>query len=507
MLLWGIPFASLFLIPLYFLLHNYFLYREEVDFSAMTGSIAGWFMLPFLVYSLLYIRFREKMKTALLITLVVLIFYFSFGPIYSFLSSIPYVRVLTKVSVIGGLIFVFIILIVFFHRHINFEKTRLPQFICTLIIFLIIFDSFHFFFLNNRLSSNRYDLNPKDPLPAIRSPLLNKPDIYYIFFDELMQSDAVKEFLGYDNSLLDSALTKKGFFVASKSRSAYYATPFSIASAFQSSVFIEKKKKNIHLLDYLIAYKEIQQNAIVPYLINQGYTIQNFAHYKLFKEESEAMFKDSSYDTRQMVLNQTFSSLMYQLIYGVMADQLPDFMHNSEEKQTQVAHAQKTILKKYEEIRQASLKKSGKPLFVHGHFFLPHLPVFFDSAGRTLRYKEVKFYKQNEQLIPAYEMNLAYCTKIVTNMVDEIMKNTHNQAVIIIQSDHGFRGNQKNPVPAEYKFRNFTAIYYPDRDYESLDSAVYMPNTFRYILKKYTNDSIRLTPPEYIQLSSNFLDD
>jgi hypothetical protein len=504
---WAVHLFSLFLIPLYFLLHNYFLYREEVDFSSMTYSIGGWFLLPLFIYGLLYIRFKEKLKTARLIALIALIFYFSFGPVYSFLSSIPYVRILTRVSVISGLLSVFILVVIFFHRRINFEKTRFPQFIFILITLLIIFDVVQLFLPDNRLSGNQYDLKEKDPLPAIRSSLKEKPDIYYIFFDELMQSDAVKEYLHHDNSKLDSVLTEKGFFVASKSRSAYYATPFSIASAFQSSVFIEKKKKNIHLLDYLIAYKEIQQNAVVPYLIDQGYSIQNFAHYKLFKEESAAMFKDPSYDTRQIVLNQTFSSLMYQLIYGVMADKLPAFMRHPEEEKAQIALAQKTILKKYDQIRQASLKKSGKPLFVHGHFFVPHLPVYFDSAGRALRYEEVKYYEQNDQMTPAYKMNLAYSGKLIAGLVDEIMKHTNNQAVIIIQSDHGFRGNQKNPVPAQYKFSNFTAVYYPDRNYQSLDKAFFLPNTFRYLLNKYSNDSVRLTSPEYIQLSSDFLDD
>lgn len=504
---WALHLLSLLLIPLYFLLHNFFLYREEVDFSSFTWSIASWFLLPFILYGLLYFRYKEKIKTARLIALVALLFYFSFGPVYSFLSSVPYVRIVTRVSVICGLIFVFIILVGFFHRRMNFEKTRLPQFIFTLIALLIIFDSIHFFFLSNRLSENQYDLKEKNPLPSIRSSLKEKPDIYYIFFDELMQSDAVKEYLKYDNSWVDSALTRKGFFVASKSKSAYYATPFSIASAFQSSVFIEKKKKNIHLLDYLMAYKEIQQNAIVPYLINQGYLIQNFAHYKLFKEESAAMFKDPSYDTRQIVLNQTFSSLMYQLIKGVMADKLPVFMRDSDEEKAQIALAQKTIHKKYNEIRQAHLKKSGKPLFVHGHFFVPHLPVFFDSVGKPLTYEEVKFYEQDNQLIPAYKMNLAYSRKLIIGLVDDIMKHTNNQAVIIIQSDHGFRGNKNKPVPPEYKFSNFTAVYFPDRNYQSLDKEFYMPNTFRYILKKYSSDSVKLNSPEYIQLSSDFLDD
>jgi len=504
---WMYHLSRLILIPLYFLLHNFFLYREEVDFSSLLPYIAGWFLLPLITYALFRFRFREKKRTAWLFAMFFLIFYFTFGPIYSFLSSLPYLRIFTKVSVILTLITGVALLVVFFHHRINLEKNRLPKFVFTLIFFLILFDGINFFFLGNRFTGNQYDLKEKDPMAAMQTSLIRKPDIFYIFFDELMQTDALRQYTGYDNSSLDSALIKRGFFVASKSKSAYYATPFSIASAFQSSVFLEKKKKNIHLLDYLVAYKEIQQNPIIPYLRNQGYSIRNFAHYKLFKEESQSMFKDSSYDTRQIVLNQTFSSLMYQLTYGVLTDKLPVFMRHSDEEKAQIELAQRTVAKKYEEISQASLIKSRDPLFVHGHFFVPHLPVLFDSLGKALTYEEVKLYQSDSQLIQGYKMNLAYSRKLITHLVDDIMKNTHNQAVIIIQSDHGFRGNKNKPVPSKYKFSNFTAILFPDGDYSKLENDFYLPNTFRYVLNKYSADTIRLTAPEFVELSSEFLDD
>lgn len=497
----------LFLIPFYFLSHNFFLYREEVDFLSMIPYIIGWFIFPIITYSLVGVLFRNKQRTTWLISIFSLIFYFFFGPIYSVISSLPYILVLAKVSVILFFLISVIILIIVFRKRINLENSRLPKFINTLLILLIIFDLINYGLSDNILYGKSYDLKEKDPIPALQFPLTEKPDIYYIFFDELMQSDALREVLRFDNSTLDSALTKRGFFVASKSKSAYFATPYSIASAFQSSVFIGKKKKGIHLVDYLVAYKEIQQNAIVPYLIRQGYSIQNFAHYKLFREESEANFKDPSYDTRQIVLNQTFSSLMYQLILGVMTDKLFSFFHNSDEEKAKITIAQKMIHKKYNEIIQASLKKKEKPLFVHGHFFAPHLPVFFDSSGMPLSYEKVLFYKSHKQLIPAYKLNLAFSRKLIISLVDEIMKNTDNKAVIIIQSDHGFRGAKSKLIPIEYKFSNFTAIYFPDKEYQSLDKEFFLPNTFRYLLNKYSNDTIRLTSPEYIRLSSQFLDD
>lgn len=504
---WIYHSSTLMLIPLYFLVHNYLLYKEQVVFFSLIPHIVGWFILPLLLYGFLLTRYRYKKRTAWVIAMFILIYFFTFGPVYSFLSSLPYIRILTKVSIISGILITAIIIIIFFPHRINLEKNRLPQFVFTLIALLLVFDFIHHIFLQNRFSGNQYDLKEKDPLPTVHTSLREKPDIYYIIFDELMQTDAMRDYFHYDNSMLDSALTGRGFFVASRSKSAYYATPYSIASAFHSSTFIEKKKKNIHLLDYLIAYKEIQQNTFIPYLIRQGYSIQNFTNYKLFKEDSKEMYKDPSYDPRQIVLNQTFSYLMYHLISGIISNKLPAFISDFVQDSTQILFKQNTNIKKYKEFIQTSLKKRENPLFVHAHFFVPHLPVYFDSTGRPLRYNEVKFYKSEEQSVPAYKMNLAYSRKLITTLVDELLRNTDKQAVIIIQSDHGFRGNKKNPVPPTYRFNNFTAIYYPDRDYSQLVDDFYMPNTFRYFLNKYTSDSFQLVSPEHIQLSSSFLDD
>lgn len=502
----SLRFLALLLIPAYFILHNYFLYQSQINFSSLLGYIVFWLTLPFIIYAAISWRFKNKILTSLVLTQAILIFFFSFGPVYSLLSTTVYFKWLTKISVIFILMLSAGSLIYFFSRKIVFEKSKLPQFFLLLFSSLIFFDAINFLFFDNRFSENKYDLVATYPVPELQASLKEKPDIYYLIFDELMQTDAVNAFLHYDNSGLDTALGTKGFFVARGSQSAYYATPFSIASAFQSSVFKTEKKKNIHLIDYIVAYNEVQQNQFIPYLINNGYEIKNYTHYKIFKDEKDEKYKDPVYNTGQIVTNQTFGSLMYYLVSMMLADKFANYFSVPTEFNP-TKSAQQQLMSKFHQIKREVNIKQSTPRFVHAHFFAPHLPVFFDSTGKPLSVQEMDFYNTNSMSHVAYKMNLAYTRSLILKIVDDIQRATKGQAIIIIQSDHGYRGKKSLPVPIDFKFKNFTAIYFPDKNYQLLTDDFFLPNTFRVLLNKYSDNKVPMTPLELKEVSTDFIDD
>jgi hypothetical protein len=497
---------ALFLLPTYFISHNYLLYKEQVDFSSISVFLVLWLILPLIIYGSLLWLFKEKKTTAVVLAILFLLFFFSFGPVYSFLKAIVFLRWLTKVSVILFLVTIISVLIVVFANKINLEKNKLPDFILILFSIFILFDLVNFFCYDNELTRNKYDLEEAYPMSSIKAPMKFKPDIYYIVFDELMQTKAVAELLNYDNSALDAALVNKGFFVAKNSKSAYFATPFSIASAFQGSVFKNEKKNNIHVIEYLIAYNEVQQNAFIPYFINNGYEIKNYAHYKIFEEEKRDKIKYPLINTSQIVTNQTFAHLAYHLTKSTLSDKFGKYFDVPIDDNIYL-NDQKMLINKISQIKSEAGIKSESPKFVHGYFSAPHLPVFFDSTGKPLSSKEIKYYNKFSMFPHAYKINLAYTRSLIIKLVEDIKAATADSAIIIIQSDHGYRGNKSIPVPTEHKFNNFTALYFPDRDYRLVSDDFYLPNTFRLLINKLTINNVPYTPFEFKSMNTNFLDD
>jgi hypothetical protein len=502
----SLRFIALLVVPLYFILHNFFLYHELINFSSLSGYIFFWLILPYMVHAAISWRFQNKIITSIVLTQVILIFFFSFGPVYSFLSNISYLKPLTKVSVIFGLLLLVTSYFFFYVSKIRYEMSRFPGFIILLCLILNFFDLVNFFFFKNQLFDNKYKLSLKYPISHLSKPMEKKPDIYYIIFDELTRTDAARKILDYDNSSLDTALVQKGFFICSKSTSAYTATPFSIASAFQGSIFEKEKKKNIHLLDYVTAYNEIGANQFIPYLKNQGYQIKNFSHYKIYKEERSEYYRDPMFDTRQIVINQTFPNLMYYLLKNIIKDCFGRYLSLIVFDDVS-SHMQQRITHTFNLLKQEANKKDKYPKFVHAHFFAPHLPVYFDSTGRELNQKEINYLDYEESPNLSYTINLAFARLLILRIVDDILKNSGNNAIIVIQSDHGYRGYKSASVPADSKFENFTAIYFPDKNYQLLTDELFMPNTFRLILKKYSKNTISLTPIEHKVMSSDFLDE
>jgi hypothetical protein len=502
-----LPKAYVFLIPVYFILHNYYLYHQQIPFSLLKNYLLFWLLLPFMIVACLSFLMPGKRKTVNVLASFLLFLYFFFGPAYDVLRLVPYVKMLTKISVILVLTLTASISLVLYRRKIQMEQSRIPSLLYLIFITLIFIESLDFFFFHNRLSVNDKDLKRVFQLDSGLSMMKHKPDIYHFIFDELSQTKAAANFLKYDNRLLDSSLKKRGFFIASNSQSAYIQTPFSIASTFQASVFSSEHEQRIGLMDYQLAYHEIRQNQSIPYLIRNGYHIHNLAEYKIYPDEPDSGNADPVNNIEQIVINQTYPALMYELINRAVKDKLSNFFENDVIRNRETLLAQKQMLDKIKRASDYSSNLNTQPDFIHMHLNAPHLPGFFDSIGKPWSAQTVKAYRFDTILHNAYKVNMAFTRKVILELVEKIQVATNGQAIIIIQSDHGYRGSLKYPVPDSIKYKNFMAIYYPDQDYRWLDQDFFLPNTFRVLLKKYTDSTIMLTPTVKKPIRSSFIDD
>jgi len=67
---------------------------------------------------------------------------------------------------------------------------------------------------------------------------------------------------------------------------------------------------------------------------------------------------------------------------------------------------------------------------------------------------------------------------------------SNRQAVIILQSDHGFGDLAKQAANRAACFSNLTAFYFPDEDYSTLPDQFSNVNTFPLLLNKYFGTQI-----------------
>ena len=488
----------LLLVPVYFILHNFFLYHHVVDFSKLKGYVFFWLLFPLLTYGALWLRYRSKERTAAVWSLVILILFFFYSPIIKFFGTTKILFFLTKISVILGLIIAFLLIIFIFAKRFNFEKSRLPGFIILLVSVLLVYEGgvYAYHKINGTADHLQLLTSAEEPqLPT--TAMKEKPDIFYIIFDEQTSAKEAASFLRYNNSTLDLSLRNQSFFVSDSASSAYYYTAVALASVFRGSPFKEKQNKKAEMVGYQMALYNLAQNQFIPYLKENGYEIINTAGYKLYNDEKVTPDKIERFGKfEQIVLNQTFSERIQLQVMGIINDRYPQLMKNSPALKTKLVRFQNKVGENCNELLNAAARKRTAPAFVYAHFSLPHLPVYFDSTGHSLTddgYIEQN-YKQNTH--QAYMTNLGAARHFILKLAKGIQERSNGNAVIIIQADHGYRGSPKHPVPDSIKYSIFNAVYFPDKDYHLLSNSLYSVNTFRILLNKYAGAQLPLLVPQ-----------
>src|SRR4030095_391158 len=112
-----------------------------------------------------------------------------------------------------------------------------------------------------------------------------KPDVYVIIADGYAGKKEMEQVLGFDNTLFESQLKQRGFFIADSSLSNYNYTPFSMASLFSMDYLQQLEGRNKSGNDRQICYRAINKNPVTDFFNNNGYVIKN---YSVFRFNDEA---------------------------------------------------------------------------------------------------------------------------------------------------------------------------------------------------------------------------
>jgi hypothetical protein len=463
----------LLLFPLFFCLHGIIENFGFVEFKDMffiflqiTISILFSLSLIFLI--------TKNLNKASFFVFVFFVWYCFFGAIKDFISN--YSLKLSGYSVLVPiLIFLNIAILVFFRK-----KNTLHQNICIYLNMLLIIYCFvdGSIFLYKTIFKEQ---NKIDNLAFQNSRVKNKPNFYFLLFDEYAGFKSLKDSFSFSNSVFYDSL-KLNNFKELPVFANYSMTAYSMASILNMD-YIKKVEENkkVKQKDVQNRYKEIMNAEVFNSFSSIGYEVINYSIFDLKNQKSlggnsfilgnkrllqeKLLHNRLIKDLGWIFLNGKYSfSIFKDLYYGDIED------YN----------------KKVENLLDNNITNGiGKPKFVYAHFLIPHQPYFFDSNGvrnKNLNLNEPNVLANKE----IYLSYLKYCNKKILKTINKIIKYDKN-AIVLLMSDHGFRNYKDFGNFEPYNFDNFCFIRNVNQISPDLKSSFSNVNVFRYVLNENFN--------------------
>jgi len=475
----------LFLLPLFFCLHGSV---ENFGYVNVLPVIKLFIIiLVILLLLFLIIRFYTKNTVfAALIAFYIGLWNLFFGTLHYWIKSTPVLSWLGSYTVLVPFLFAsIIILAIVLKKHKAFQHTLLYY----LNLLLLIYCLYDFTLLISRYAKGS-ELK-KVHVAFDHSKVTARPDVYYLLFDGYPGYKSLKDYFGYANDSLYHFLTNKGFKIL-PSRSNYNLTYFSMESVFNMEYVNDIAfPDSITQIDYLRRINGIKNAEVFSIFTSMGYSIQNLSLFDIRDQHKIAnnpnVISGIDLFTYNIFYSKFFRDVGWVLLTGkyevpVIKDLFKEVPLN----------------KRVEEAFYTNLQiKKDRPAFLYAHFFLPHEPVFFDSAGNALP-EEIITNKKTVLDKRYYLGYLKYTNTKIVSFINEIIKKDPD-ALIIIMSDHGYR-SYNNIAYRPYFFDNICAVRFTGNSCAEDQLISSNVNVFRYIFNCTYNQQL-----PYLKDTSIFL--
>ncbi|MGI8657707.1 MAG: sulfatase-like hydrolase/transferase, partial [Candidatus Limnocylindria bacterium] len=322
------------------------------------------------------------------------------------------------------------------------------------------------------------------------------PDVYYIILDRYAGSTALADTFEFDNEPFLTALEARGFNVARDAHSNYIKTPLSLASslnfefldasALRSQASGGEDREPIHrvLGDHLAVPSALKAVGYHYVHVSNWWTptITNVDADLTFHYEGQSEFSS--------VLAQT--TILRAFTAPEVAPTDPwDWRVLREHT-------------RYELARLAEIPSLPGPKFVFAHLLIPHDPYVFDRDGSFMDRPQVAAQGRNE----SYRRQLGFTNDQMLALVDRIVSQSGEDAVIMLQGDEGpfperyqadewgFEWRDATNAELEEKFGVLFAMRVPGADVESagFHDAITPVNAFRIIFNARFGTDLPLLP-------------
>lgn len=497
-----IPFHS-FLLPVIFILWVYLDYSGLIDTNVALTIFLIIMLLITIAFLILFYFLKNALKAAAITTILSAVYLF-FKNIQQSFSGIPVLDMLTHYSVYVP--FLAIVVVYLLYKLIRARQlTRVTLFLNTLFSIYFILALWGIARLwTNAAVERRNIIQQFDTLKNGTSTKLSQhayPDIWYIVFDGYPSSAYIRDVLKSDNAGLDTLLEKKGFFLAKHSKSNYNETAFSIAATFSMQYLSWLKETTTHLSSvYYKAASSVEISPVIQYLKAAGYDFYNLSIFDFEDHPSIQKNYFVSGESKSVILyNTLWESYKRDIRWNFYDKQTDNSIIPSGEKKSPF---NKRGLSYNDVIIDSLIKLSDitdkrKPRLIYGHVYIPHFPYLYNAAG--IPYTDTEDSATIFHDKKRFSEYTAYGRKILASLVEQLLE-SNNQPVIILQSDHGAALALYDDSPEFYRFSNYSAFYFPDKNYSTLYDSISNINTFRIVLNKYLGQQLPLLPDSTIDL-------
>lgn len=470
---------KVYLIPLYIVLLSVYPVVSllasninEVDPWVAVRSIMAFLLFSWIIYYMHLVYLGERDRAGALTALVQVLF-FSYGHIYNY---IIYEYAIEKYGVaeslfrnihllmLTGVLVVYLIV-----RKITKDRSFKTDFltVISLVMFIVPIDQ-----LNQNYFANRSDIIPTPSGNLHEIEGVGLPDIYYIVLDGYTRADIV-EIYGYDNSSFIDSLRSMGFYVADCGLSNYRKTLLSLSSALNMdylwNVIEDKGSGDIYLYDLNNA---IRNSRVRIELESLGYQTvafsTGFPWSELDEEADIYLALDENFLTAPYLYPFEYMFIETTMVKAMIDIGPLGFLKNSFIK----------FVDHYDRVNYVldtlpDLVSLPGPKFVFAHIVTPHPPYIFLPDGSIT--------SEDDNLMNGYINNIRFINPEIKSVVAQIIKDSENPPIIVIQSDHGM--SYISDLLGVYF--NFSAFYFPGQDNEVLYPTVSAVNTFRFIFNLY----------------------
>lgn len=482
------PFFIL-LVPVFYLLHLLNEYFHLLSFPDLFVKETWWYLSVSVIFFALLRKKKPAIQSLAIVVLCIQFFFFFFGAIRDFFSNhlevLSHYQVLMPVFVVGLLL-----LITVAWRRKNALSNLFP-YLNTLLIVLTVYEIVMFLFLQTTNGQVRNTLTGNSPMVKnYRScDTCIKPDIYFLVFDGYAGKESLKNYFAYDNSSVDSFFRTSGFYVPAHSSSNYNVTSYSVGSILNMDYHRSLQIKQLTTREFMEGAATIAKNDFCEILKRSGYRFFNYSFFNMSYDKTRVS-PFYIVNKRELIVYQTFWDRFVDEMgwrFGIKASKKVEQDEKDELLKENRIHF-KRIGETYNGISSLSRAKNTEPIFVYGHFILPHDPYFYDSTGHLLPEKDWTAPRKDKD---KYLSQLKYTNTLIRKLTDQLIADIRRPRIIVIESDHGYRAYDET-VPKKAQFNNLSAFYFPGKHYSSLPDSVSSVNTFRFVLNNYFGMNVPL---------------
>jgi len=458
-----------FIFAVYPILFFFNLNKRDLWFSETLAPMAASLIAALFLLVFFKIVFKETMKAGILVSLILILFY-SYEAIQTGITGNDLGDLV--ISLDSNLFWSYGIIIALFASGLYFldgENHRITEFLNVMSVVLVTFSLYGF--VSHKISSPGGNLFPptksdQNAIPEDFKYTGPKPDIYYIILDGYLRDDVMNKYWEFDNSEFIQSLTKRGFYVAPKSRSNYTTTGFSLSSSLNMKyILVDLEVDTSEHLNNTPMIEAVGENRVVNFLKSIGYL------YVHLSDDAADSKKGNHVDIS--ITNRKYSSLFSQYLLNktILKNLKLNSLDVIQTKRNNILYG----FKKLEEI-----SKIDEPTFTFAHFLMPHVPQAFDKNGDIP--------VEGKSDVEKYFDEVLYANKRITLLVNHILEKSETPPIILVQGDHGYLAEQStllNEEQAIKYYSNLSAYHLPGNGKDQLYETITPVNSFRLIFDHY----------------------